>query len=508
MRRGAAASLLVLAVVVTGCAPAVDPAWVAPTWPADQVRVLEAAPEPLDAAALALTPQRIRSDGVQARMSYLPGTTGAAEVLNSRIDSIVRNAAGDSYTPTVGEQGAGLGDRGCVRGSTLRPAAEVLADPTLGPGDGIAVVCDVVAAVGDLLGQRIRLVAGTADSITSDTATVLYIDTASGELVDGAGLWADGAGETLRDDIVEALRRDAGALGLAPIAPPDEAQAALIAAGLADTVPGADGSLVFTLPAGFSTPELTGLGVPATPGPMMIEVPADLVAQLASPFGQRVAAASSSPYTGPSAVPAGRDWVDCTLLPCVALTYDDGPSSLTGRLLDEYAEAHAAATFYMLGQYASRNPAMVRRVADEGHLIGSHTWNHPSLPSLDDDEIASQLTRTRDLLRRLSGQPVATFRPPYGEYNSRVLTAAGQPAILWSVDTRDWAGPPDDVLLARAIDEPRPGGIVLFHDTHERSVRLAPTIIAGLRDRGFTPVTVLQLFDGKLPTAGAWRSAG
>lgn len=507
MRRAAAASVLALAVVVTGCAPAVDPAWTPPTWPAAEVRVLESAPEPLDAAALALTPQRIRADAVQARMAYLPGTTGAAETLNSRIDDLVRSAAGAGYTPTVADQGAGLGDRGCVRGSTLRPATEVLADPALGPGDGAAVVCDVVLAGGDLLGQRMRVVAGSADGVTSDTATVLYADTSSGELVDGAGLWTDGAGETLRDDVVEALRRDAGALGLAPIAPPDEAQTALIAAGLADTVPGADGALVFTLPAGFTTPELVGLGVAATPDPMVIEVPAHLVAELATPFGQRVAAASGSVYTGPSAVPAGQDWADCTLLPCVALTYDDGPSNLTGRLLDEYAAAHAAATFYMLGQYAARNPDTVRRVAAEGHIIGSHTWDHPSLPSLDDEEIASQLNRTRGLLRRLSGQPVATFRPPYGDYNSRVLTAARQPAILWSVDTRDWAGPPDDVLLTRAIDEPRPGGIVLFHDTHERSVRLAPAIIAGLRDRGFTPVTITQLFDGTLPTAGAWRSA-
>jgi peptidoglycan/xylan/chitin deacetylase (PgdA/CDA1 family) len=509
VKRAAAASLLFgAALVVTGCAPAVDPGWTPPTWPAAQVQVLAAAPEPLDATTLPLTAQRISSSGVQARMAYLPGTAGAAKVFNSRIDGLVRAAAGNSYEPTVGAQGAGLGDRGCVQGSTLRPAAEVLADPVLGPGDGVAVVCDVVFAGGDLLGQRIRVVAGTAEAVAADTSTVLYIDTASGEVADGAGLWADGAGVTLRDDVVEAIRRDAGALGLAPIAPPDEAQAALIAAGLADTVPAADGGLVFTLPAGFSTPELVDLGVAATPGPLVIEVPAHLVAELGSPFGQRVAEASGSPYTGPAAVPAGRDWVDCTLLPCVALTYDDGPSNLTGRLLDEYAEAHAAATFFMLGQYASRNPDMVRRVADAGHVIGSHTWDHPSLPSLDDAEISRQLTRTRNVLRELSGQAVATFRPPYGEYDARVLAAAGQPAILWSVDTRDWAGPADDVLLTRAIDEPDPGGIVLFHDTHERSVRLAPTIIAGLRDRGFTPVTITQLFDGTLPTSGAWRSAG
>src|SRR5690606_34837292 len=97
---------------------------------------------------------------------------------------------------------------------------------------------------------------------------------------------------------------------------------------------------------------------------------------------------------------------------------------------------------------------------------------------------------------------------PYGEYDERVLRVAGLPAILWTVDTRDWAGPADEVLLQRSIDEPNPGGIVLFHDIHERTVRLAPEIIAGLRDRGFTMVTLRQLFDGNLPTSGAWRSAG
>lgn len=509
-RAGTASALLVAALVVTGCAPAVDASWRPPAWPAAEVTVLDAPPAALDAAAAHLTPQRLRGGAVQARMAYLPGTGDVAAAFNARLDDLVRAAiaaSGADYAPTVGGRDGGLGDRGCVPGSTLLPAAEVLADPLLGPGSGSAAVCDVVVAGGDVVGERMRVVTGTPDGVTADTTTILYIDTATGELVTGTQLWIDEAAATLRDDVVEAIRRSAGALSLAPIAPPDDAQTALIAAGLDSTVPGGDGTLVFTLPAGFTAPELAGLGVPATTEPLPISVPAGLVAELASPFGQRVAAASDLPYAGPQAVPAGLDWVDCTLLPCVALTYDDGPSGYTPQLLDTLAATRSAATFFMLGQSAAGRGDLVRRVADEGHEVESHTWNHPSLPSLDDEEISAQLTRTRDLLRQFSGQPVSTFRPPYGEYDERVLRVAGLPAILWSVDTRDWEEPADDVLLSRGIDEPNPGGIVLFHDIHERTVRLAPQIFDGLHDRGFTLVTLRQLFGGDLPTSGVWRSA-
>lgn len=499
---------------VTACAPSAETQWTPPSWPTTDVRTIETVPGPLDAGALAgLVPQRLRQDavGIQARFVTLPGAAGSfdREVV-ARVRAAIDAravASGTAYRPEAFPVGAGLGERGCAPGDTLRPGPEILADPRTGPAgaSGTAVVCDIVVAGGTILAERLRVVSGSDGTVTSDASIVLYTDTPSGEVTDGAGLWSAGAIDELHGDIVEALRRTAGSLSLAPARPGDAEQAAILRAALATTVPTGGGALAFTIPAGFSSVELAQLGMPETTEPMTVEVPAALVEGLATDLGRRVAGAIDEPYAGPTGW-AGSDDVDCTLLPCVAVTYDDGPSRLTPQLLDILAERRAPATFYMLGQSASARPDDVRRAAAEGHQIGDHTWSHPSLPTLTPEQVSGQISRSRDLLQNLSGQPVGTFRPPYGEYDQRVLDAAGIPAILWSVDTRDWAGPADDALLAGAVGEPGPGGIVLFHDTHERSIRVAGDVIDGLRDRGFTLATIDQLFGGP-PGPGAHRRA-
>jgi peptidoglycan/xylan/chitin deacetylase (PgdA/CDA1 family) len=319
-------------------------------------------------------------------------------------------------------------------------------------------------------------------------------------------LWNPDAAGVLGDDVVAVLRREAGSLAPSGATPAGE-DPALIRQALATAVPTGDGALVFTLGAGFQTPDLLDLGMVQTEAPIVIEVPAELVATLATPFGQRVAAASDTSFVRDEIVPASREWVDCTLLPCVALTYDDGPSSRTPRLLDVLAEERATASFFVLGPYAASNRQIVARAYAEGHEIAGHTWTHPDMTTLTDEQIHDEVGRTNSLLQSITGARVTSFRPPYGAVDARVRAAAGLPAILWSVDTRDWAGPSDAALLESAIDDSFPGAIVLFHDTHERSVRLAPDVIAGLRDRGFTLVTVTQLFGGQLPVAGHLRRA-
>ncbi len=513
-RRAAVAAVLLalVAVVVSGCAPEVDASWQPTGWPASPVAVV-GAPPPLDAATVpGLDADRIRNDavGIQARFSSVPGP------LRESVYGIVRAAiaqqsavSGAGYAPAVFPRGTGLGDRACVPGSTLLPAEAVLADVALGPagGTGTAVVCDVVAAAGPFVGERVRVVTGGPESVASDVSTLLYADTVGGAVVTGEGLWVEGAAQELWDDVVEALRREAGSLTLAPVAALTEEQRERIAASLAGTLVADDGSLVFTIAPGFETAELAALGVPATTEPLTIGVPPGLLSELATEFGLALSAAvaAGEPFAPPV---RGLPPVDCTLVPCVALTYDDGPSNLTPALLDTLRDARTPATFFMLGQNAAGRPDTVRRVAAEGHEIGGHSWNHPDLTTLDDDAVAWQTQHTRQLLQDMSGQAVATFRPPYGEYDQRVLNVAGLPAILWSVDTRDWAGPADDALVAEAVDVPHPGGIVLMHDIHERTVRLAPDIIAGLRDRGFSGATITQLFRGDPPTSGAWRAAG
>lgn len=508
-RRALVAGAALLALLVSsGCAPA--PAdWEPPRWAPTELRVREA-PPPIDPETLPmLIPQRLRNPslGIQARFVYLPGERFAS--FNARLDGFLRDViaqrsaeTGRPYAPAVGGRGAGLAERGCAPGSTLRPAAELLADRALGAARGIAIVCDVVAASGSVFGERMRVLGGDAARILRDDLLVLYADTATGEIATGGELWSSGAADALHERVVDAVRRHQGSLSLQPLET-DPAQLAAIQTALESTIPTGQGMLAFTLSAGFRVPTFA-----ATAEPLTIEVPREEVVRLATPFGIRVAIASGTPFQAPEAVLPSAEWVDCSLLPCVALTYDDGPSRHTPRLLDHLAVARAPATFYMLGGMAQRNPDTVRRAAAEGHEIGSHTWSHPNLRTLTRSQIRSQLGRTQRLLQSLSGQPITSFRPPYGEFSRRVLRAAGMPAILWTVDPRDWEGSRSEHHIIRhTVTRPRPGWIVLYHDTSPRTVRATPEIVAGLRDRGFTLVTVTTLFGGQLPASGAWRSA-
>lgn len=513
-RRGLAALTLSGALALTACAAAVDRTWTPEGWQDTVVRLADA-PEALDPASVAaLVPQRLRNDvvGIQARFALLPG----AAPVNERVLAIVRGAiddraatSGAHYAPQVFARGAGMGDRLCARGSTTRGAEELLADPALGPagGTGAAVVCDIVAASGTVVGQRVRVVNGDGGAVTSDTTTILYGDVATGEVADATGLWRDDAVDPLWTSIVDTLRREAGALSLRPVQPPDDVARAAFAAALTTTVPVPDGSLALTIPAGFTAPELAELGVAPTGEPMTLAVPAALAASLTTPIGATLVAAAGSPYQAPAAVPAGHEPVDCGLLPCVALTYDDGPSEFTPVILDALARHHAAATFFAMGEKAAAYADVLRRTVAEGHEVENHTWNHPRLPRLDAAAVSRQIRDTTSALEAQTGKPVTMFRPPYGEYNAAVLAAAGLPAILWDVDTLDWQGPADDVLIQRAVDPARPGSIVLLHDIHEVTARTAEAVYEGLTDRGFRLVTVGQLFGDRMPTSGAVRSA-
>lgn len=516
----ALALLATVAAALAGCAPDRLAGWAPDAWPASPVVVVDP-PAPLDPAAAGghapdLDEQRIRNDavGVQARFALLPG--GAP--LDTALEGAVRDAtsaraaaAGVAYSPQVFAAGAGMGDRGCVVGSTVADAAAVVADPAQGPagGTGTAVACDVVAATGTLFAERLRTVTATGGVVSADSARVYYTDTSTGQVAAGDGLWNGDAAAALWRDVVDTVRRDAGSLSLSTIAPPDAASAAMLAAALAATTVTDDGMLVITLPAGFTAPELRDAGVAAAAAPLSVGVPRAVSAPLLTAFGADVVAlaAAGADYAGPARVAAGFEPVDCHLVPCVALTYDDGPSDFTAGILDALQAHHAAATFFAMGEKAAPYAQVMRRAVDEGHLVENHTWNHPHLPTLSAAAVATQLRDTTAAIEAVTGQPIIAFRPPYGEYTPAVLHIAGLPAILWDVDTLDWQHPDDAVLIQRAVDEPRPGSIVLQHDIQPGTARTVDAVYSGLADRGFVLVNLRQLFGGAVPTSGAWRSA-
>ncbi len=199
----------------------------------------------------------------------------------------------------------------------------------------------------------------------------------------------------------------------------------------------------------------------------------------------------------PPAAQAGslaEDEINCYEVPCVALTFDDGPSIFTEGLLDILKEHDVKATFFILGSRARIQSETVSRTFAEGHEIGSHTWDHPLLTDLSDEHIRQQVQQTDDIITQIIGQPSRHLRPPYGAYNDRVLEAAGVPFIFWSVDPLDWRDRDAEIVAARIIEAP-PGAIILAHDIHETTVDAVPAIIVALKNRGIHFVTVTKLFE-------------
>ncbi|MDM7829763.1 polysaccharide deacetylase family protein [Cellulomonas sp. MW9] len=176
-------------------------------------------------------------------------------------------------------------------------------------------------------------------------------------------------------------------------------------------------------------------------------------------------------------------------------------------MLAEPAAAHVHATFFLIGQNVARYAGQARAEVAAGDVIGNHSWSHPQLTLLSSRAIRREVDRTQKVIRTATGVPPALMRPPYGAVNSRVLTQLARrdlPAILWNVDTEDWKNRSARVTSQRALAGARPGAIVLMHDIHPTTVQAVPGIVAALKARGFTLVTVPQQLDGQLTGGHAY----
>jgi peptidoglycan/xylan/chitin deacetylase (PgdA/CDA1 family) len=174
----------------------------------------------------------------------------------------------------------------------------------------------------------------------------------------------------------------------------------------------------------------------------------------------------------------------------VALTFDDGPTAThTTALLEALHSCGARATLFNIGRNARDEPALVLAQRAAGMWLGNHSWSHPRLTTLPDEEAESQLRRTGRMLRRITGTAPRLFRPPYGDTNPAIHALAerlGLTEVLWDVDARDWAGAgPDDIVAA--AESLTDGQIILLHDGYPATLSAIPRIVAALRSRGLHP---------------------
>jgi peptidoglycan/xylan/chitin deacetylase (PgdA/CDA1 family) len=158
----------------------------------------------------------------------------------------------------------------------------------------------------------------------------------------------------------------------------------------------------------------------------------------------------------------------------LALTFDDGPNpAWTPRLLDILATRQVRATFFLVGSYAQAEPALVRRIAAAGHVIGNHSWSHANLALTSASRVREELARTNETLEQITGAPVRHFRPPFGARRPIVFQLArqlGMVPVLWNAMTTDWSEPSADRIaeqLEEKIDHLKMRGLaanIVLHD--------------------------------------------
>lgn len=190
--------------------------------------------------------------------------------------------------------------------------------------------------------------------------------------------------------------------------------------------------------------------------------------------------------------------------PKIALTFDAGASAAPcAKILDVLAKRHVHSTFFLTGKWIAANPELVRRIADEGHEIGNHTYDHRRLTKLSRGDIADEVEKTDRLVEReTGGSTKPLLRVPYGERDHRVLSILselGYRSIYWDLDSWDSvkAGITPAEIESRVTGKVRNGSIVLMHCGSDATAEALDDMLDRLRASGYQPVKVSELMQNK-----------
>lgn len=178
----------------------------------------------------------------------------------------------------------------------------------------------------------------------------------------------------------------------------------------------------------------------------------------------------------------------------VALTYDDGPyTPVTNQILDVLEEYNGRATFFVVGSRVSTYKDCIKREAALGCEIGNHTYNHTILTSVSASTIQSEISKTNDAVKKITGKAPAIVRTPGGAVNSTVRANVKYPMFNWSVDTLDWKNRNSSSVVSSIKNNVRDGSIVLMHDLYGSTGDATEVIVPWLVKNGYQLVTVSEL---------------
>ena len=186
----------------------------------------------------------------------------------------------------------------------------------------------------------------------------------------------------------------------------------------------------------------------------------------------------------------------------IALTFDDGPHPLyTPKILDILKKHNAKATFFVIGRNAEIYEALTKRIYDEGHELGNHTYSHLTSKDGNSNSLNKELVKTGEIIKRITSSPPTLFRPPTGYCNNTTVRCASKlnyKIIVWTIDTRDWAHNSVDNIVNTVLKQAKSGSIILMHDYITKP---SPTpealeiILSRLTEKGYSFVTVSELID-------------
>ena len=159
--------------------------------------------------------------------------------------------------------------------------------------------------------------------------------------------------------------------------------------------------------------------------------------------------------------------------PEIALTFDDGPHPVyTKKLLDGLRKRGVKATFFLIGENIEGNEELVKQMAEDGHLIGNHTWSHVDVTKMSDKQACEEITKTSELVRSIVGYDTEYIRPPFGAWNKNLECG---------------------FEIEKVMSEAKENAIILLHDRYEASVEAALRIVDLLKEQGYTFVTADKL---------------
>lgn len=184
----------------------------------------------------------------------------------------------------------------------------------------------------------------------------------------------------------------------------------------------------------------------------------------------------------------------------VSLTFDDGPSPYTVYILDILKQYNVPATFFVVGPEVKKFPHLIHRIYSEGHVMGNHTWSHPDITTISENQLRSEIDSTNIEIKKVIGKSPILFRAPYSKIDHRteaIIKKMGMTSVLWNVDSRDWCEDSSLAVQKYVMTGLQQNSLIVMHDgdqygsgPRDQTVEALSQIIPNLLNNGYQFVTV------------------